>query len=68
MLVSAARANGKNLGRKAIEYPENWESIYNAWKEHKIKPKHAIEQLHLKHSTFYKLVKQYEEVKKECIY
>ena len=63
--IAAARANGKNLGRKAIEYPENWESIYNAWKEHKIKPKHAIEQLHLKHSTFYKLVKQYEEVKKD---
>lgn len=62
--IAIAKASGKSLGRKAIEYSENWENIYNAWKEHKIKPKHAIEQLHLKRSTFYKLVKQYEEMKK----
>jgi DNA invertase Pin-like site-specific DNA recombinase len=61
--IAIAKAQGKHLGRPKAEYPNGWDSVYSEWKENKITAKQAMEQLELKRTTFYKLVKQYEESK-----
>ena len=51
---------GKAIGRPNSEYPSNWNEIYNQWRNGDIKATKAMELLKLKKTTFYKLVKQYE--------
>ena len=51
---------GKTTGRPNAEYPSNWNEVYNKWKNKDIKAVKAMELLDLKKTTFYKLVKQYE--------
>lgn len=58
--IDTAKANGKHLGRPQAEYPENWKEVYNSWKSGAITATAAMEQLGMKRTTFYKLVKLYE--------
>lgn len=58
--IAIAKAQGKHLGRPKAEYPSNWEDEYGAWKEGKQTARLTMENLGLKRTTFYKLVKQYE--------
>lgn len=58
--IDTAKANGKHLGRPQAQYPDNWEPIYNNWKSGAITATAAMEQLGMKRTTFYKLVKLYE--------
>lgn len=58
--IAIAKAEGKHLGRPKAEYPNNWELEYQAWKEGQQTAKATMENLGLKRTTFYKLVKQYE--------
>lgn len=51
---------GRATGRPKAEYPSNWEEVYTSWKNKKITGKKAMELLNLKKTTFYKLVKEYE--------
>ena len=65
--IDTAKANGKHLGRPSATYPDNWELIYNNWKSGAITATAAMEQLEMKRTTFYKLVKLYENnVKSTC--
>lgn len=59
--IAQAKAQGKHLGRPKAEYPSNWEEVYNKWKSKEINGKSAMEQMNLTRTTFYKLVKLYEE-------
>lgn len=59
--IALAKKEGKYKGRKKIDYPENWEEIYNQWKNREITGTKAMELLNLKRNTFYKLLKEYEE-------
>lgn len=59
--IAIAKAEGKYKGRKEIGYPPNWNDVYNQWKHRDITGIKAMELLGLKKSTFYKLVKEYEE-------
>lgn len=59
--IYIAKKKGVILGRPAKKYPENWESIYKEWKEDNITAVKAMEELKLKKTTFYRLVKKYEE-------
>lgn len=52
---------GRPTGRPKAEYPSNWEDEYGAWKEGKQTARLTMENLGLKRTTFYKLVKQYED-------
>lgn len=61
--IDTAKANGKHLGRPNTEYPDNWEQVYNTWKSGTITATAAMEQLEMKRTTFYKLVKKYEKQK-----
>jgi len=55
--IAAARGKGKALGRPKIKYPENWNKIYSLWKDGKITGVQAMNELKMKRTTFYKLVK-----------
>lgn len=54
--IEAARQNGKKLGRPALAFPANWDSVYNSWKMGEITAKTAMEQTGTKRTSFYKLV------------
>lgn len=51
---------GRPTGRPNAEYPDEWENIYKQWKADSITANKAMEILNLKRTTFYKLVKKYE--------
>ena len=55
------RNGGKGIGRPKTDIPNNFEDVYNSWKAGSITAKVAMEQLNLKRTTFYKLVKEHEE-------
>lgn len=59
--IAIAKAQGKHLGRPKVEYPRTWEKEYKSWKQGKQTAKTTMENLGLKRSTFYKLVKLYEQ-------
>lgn len=61
--IAIAKEQGKHLGRPKATYPINWEQAYQLWKEGQQTAKVTMESLGLKRTTFYKLVKQYEEQK-----
>ena len=54
------RNGGKGIGRPKITIPAGFEEVYNNWKAREITEKVAMEQLGLKRTTFYKLVKEYK--------
>lgn len=52
---------GNVIGRPEIQFPSNWSEIYPIWKSGSITAVNAMEQMHLKKNSFYKLVKRYEQ-------
>lgn len=58
--IVIAKAAGKFKGRKPIKCPENFEDVYNKWKNRKLTSNEAMEKLGLKRNTFYKFIKEYE--------
>ena len=58
--IAIAKREGKFKGRKPIDYPENWNEVYDKWKVRKITANEAMKILKLKRNTFYKLVKRAE--------
>ena len=56
--IAAAREKGKALGRPKIEYPENWNEVYSAWREGKVTAVQAMNELNMKRTTFYNLTKR----------
>ena len=59
--IAIAKKEGKYKGRKKIEYPDEWEDIYNKMLTKQLTSKEAMEFLGLKSTTFYKLKKEYED-------
>lgn len=59
--IDTAKAQGRQLGRPKAQYPDKWEQVYNDWKSGNITATKAIELLNMKRTTFYKLVKQWEQ-------
>lgn len=58
--IEIAVSEGKFKGRKAIEYPKQWDKYYKMMKEGNIKAVDVMKILELKKTTFYKLIKQCE--------
>lgn len=59
--IEIAKQMGKYKGRKKVDLPTNWSEIYPRWKNRELTATQAIEQLNLKRTTFYKLIKEYEK-------
>ena len=54
-----------NAGRKLISFPDNWEELYGRWENKEISSKEFCELSGLKKATFYNLMTEYREMKKE---
>lgn len=59
---------GKATGRPAAEFPEEWEKYYSEWKSENITAKKCMDDMNLKRTTFYKLVKMWEERGETLLY
>lgn len=57
--ISIAKSKGKILGRPQATYPQEWKSNYKKWKDGEITATQCMNNLGLKRTTFYKLVKNY---------
>ena len=55
--------SGNSVGRPPAEYPDNWDEVYKRWKNGDIKAIEAMNILKLKKTTFYKLAKQYDNIR-----
>ena len=56
--IAEAKGKGRHLGRSKIPKPDNWKEIYNKWIAKEITAVEAMRQTGLKHSTFYRFVKE----------
>lgn len=59
--IDSALRNGTKFGRPRADVTEAFVMAYNEWKAGNITATRAMEQAGLKRTTFYKLLKQYEE-------
>lgn len=59
--IAIAKQKGMYKGRKKVDFPSDWDEVYKQYKHREIKGAEAMERLGLKRTTFYKLVKEYEE-------
>ena len=59
--INAAKAKGKHLGRPSMIIPDGFPEIYERWKAKKITAVWAMKQLGVKHTSFYKMVRIYED-------
>lgn len=55
--IAAAKAQGKNLGRRAVQPPEGFDEVVRRWRAGEITAAEAMRQTGVKKTTFYKLVK-----------
>lgn len=55
--IAIAKAEGKYKGRKEIAKPDNWDDVISKWKIREITATKAMQELGLKRTTFYKLLK-----------
>lgn len=51
---------GRPTGRPSAEFPVEWDAYYSEWKQRKITAKKCMDDMNLKRTTFYKLVKKQE--------
>lgn len=58
--IKEAKAKNVRFGRPAIPYPDNWDDVYARWKNGSLTAKSAMQELGLKRSTFYGLIKRLE--------
>ena len=56
--IAAAKAQGRNLVRRAVEPPEGFDDVVRRWQMGEITAAEAMRQTGVKKTTFYKLVKQ----------
>ena len=50
--IDVARANGVNLGRKAMDRPENYEDVKSAWMNGEVSMRGAAKMLGISHTAF----------------
>lgn len=58
--IEIAKNKGVKFGRPAKDFPENWEKVYDKWKNGNITAVSAMQETGLTKPTFYRLVKKYE--------
>lgn len=58
--IRAAKAKGKHLGRPRVRTPDNFSEVYSSWKRKEITAVQAMQELGLSGSTFYRMVRAYE--------
>ena len=59
--IDIALAKGVKFGRKAVAYPKNWDSVIQLVKNKQLNNLEAMQMLGLKKTTYYKLLKEYNQ-------
>ncbi|MED4227546.1 recombinase family protein [Neobacillus cucumis] len=59
--IAVAKAQGKHLGRPKTEITQEFEQAYKQWKDNEITAVEAMKKVNVPRSTFYRIVKEYEE-------
>ncbi|HDW3058354.1 TPA: recombinase family protein [Bacillus cereus] len=62
--IALAKKQGKHLGRPPVQITDQFIEAYREWQSGKITAVGAMKKYHIKRSSFYKLVKKYEEQEK----
>jgi DNA invertase Pin-like site-specific DNA recombinase len=62
--IAVAKAKGKHLGRPKTVITKDFEQAYKRWKDNKITAVEAMKQANMTKATFYRKVKDYEELNK----
>lgn len=58
--IEAAKRKGKHLGRPKLEILQGFPDTYTRWKAGEITARKAVQELGISSSSFYRMVKQYE--------
>lgn len=53
-----------NAGRNKIEFPDNWEDLYEKWDKGEISSKKFLDESGLKKATFYNMITEYKGILK----
>lgn len=53
-----------NAGRNKIEFPDNWEELYEKWDKGEISSKKFLDESGLKKATFYNMITEYKGILK----
>lgn len=61
-IINLGSSKRSNAGRNKIEFPDNWEDLYEAWEKGKISSKKFMEKSGLKKATFYNMITEYKEI------
>lgn len=59
--IDAAKKAGKHLGRPALSIPDNFNDVYEEWKNGEITAKKAMQILGMSSSSFYRKVRELEK-------
>ena len=59
--IDLALKNGVAFGRPKVQVTEEFKEVYDRWKSGEITAVKAMEELDIKKTTFYKLVKEHEK-------
>ena len=64
-IVEIPRKKRGNVGRKKVAFPDNWDELYEKWKNYEITSIEFIEKAGLKKATFYNMLAEYNIMLKE---
>ena len=62
--IAAARLNGKQFGRPKIQRHKDWDKVITIWKKGEITAIEAMNRLNMNRGTFYRRIKEENELKK----
>lgn len=63
-IIKLPRNKKSNAGRNRIEFPDNWEELYERWERDGISSKEFLDKSGLKKATFYNMITEYKEILK----
>lgn len=63
-IIKLPRNRKSNAGRNRIEFPDNWDELYEKWERDEISSKEFIDRSGLKKATFYNMITEYKEILK----
>jgi len=63
-IIELPRNRKNNSGRNKIDFPNNWEELYENWENNNISSKEFLDKSGLKKATFYNMITEYKEILK----
>lgn len=63
-IIELPRNRKINSGRNKIDFPNDWEELYENWENNNISSKEFLDKSGLKKATFYNMITEYKEILK----